>query len=407
MINKFFIRNLNVNDNTKIIISPKALAIQQISTPKRELIEKQSSKKYSQFNSTNFQTEYEIEKLFLKGNISQFLESSISIRKEINYKNGDKYEGETLNEKKHGNGVFQYNGNNMYSGKFKHDMQEGFGDAVYSDGSSFKGHFLCGKRHGLGKYDFNNRDTFYGFWADGNMNGVGIYSFADGARFEGEVSNNIFCGFGHMNQANGDLYYGDFENGKPHGNGVYFYAEKNERFEGEFQDGKIWGYGTHYYSDDHYLKYIEGYFENGMKVDYAILTFKNNTIINGKYEKNKLIDGTIFFINGDIYQGQIKNCKMEGKGKLIYHNSDQYIGSFIKNKKEGKGIYIFSSGPYFEGEFKHDILYGEAVYTFKDERINGKFINGEFYENSSNILSNLKITKISTNISVFDNFNNK
>ena len=42
----------------------------------------------------------------------------------------------------------------------------------------------------------------------------------------------------------------------------------------------------------------------------------------------------IFWVynNGDIYKGDLKNDKREGKGKMIYNNGDKYDGEWINDK---------------------------------------------------------------------------
>ena len=46
--------------------------------------------------------------------------------------------------------------------------------------------------------------------------------------------------------------------------------------------------------------------------------------------------------NGDIYKGEFKNDKREGKGKIIYNNEDIYEGEF-KNNEIIKGEMIFQN----------------------------------------------------------------
>jgi len=48
-------------------------------------------------------------------------------------------------------------------------------------------------------------------------------------------------------------------------------------------------------------------------------------------------------MNGDIYEGNIKNGKIEGR-KMIYNNGDIYEGEFIDNKYNGNGTYYWKNG---------------------------------------------------------------
>ena len=56
--------------------------------------------------------------------------------------------------------------------------------------------------------------------------------------------------------------------------------------------------------------------------------------------------GIIEYNNGDIYDGNWLNDKIEGEGKIEYNNGDIYIGNFKNYLKEGKGILITSEGKF-------------------------------------------------------------
>ena len=60
----------------------------------------------------------------------------------------------------------------------------------------------------------------------------------------------------------------------------------------------------------------------------------NNT--NNNYIKKK-----IKYPNGDIYEGEFKNNKKEGKGIMIWKEGDKYEGDFKNDIKEGKGKMIW------------------------------------------------------------------
>ena len=53
--------------------------------------------------------------------------------------NGDRYEGEWMNDSKEGYGVHGYSDNSKYEGNWKDDKQHGKGTLVTSDGSTYQG----------------------------------------------------------------------------------------------------------------------------------------------------------------------------------------------------------------------------------------------------------------------------
>ena len=82
------------------------------------------------------------------------------------------------------------------------------------------------------------------------------------------------------------------------------------------------------------------------------------------------------------YEGQMKNNKLEGKGKYYYNNGSIYEGEWKNDKKEGKGIFIFPNGDRYEGDFKDDNFDGKGVFlinvsSMKPDKYEGEFKNGQ------------------------------
>ena len=50
------------------------------------------------------------------------------------YSNGDVYEGDYANDKRHGHGVFTYYDGDKYEGEWKNGKIEGYGVYTYDDG---------------------------------------------------------------------------------------------------------------------------------------------------------------------------------------------------------------------------------------------------------------------------------
>ena len=61
-----------------------------------------------------------------------------------------------------------------------------------------------------------------------------------------------------------------------------------------------------------------------------------------------------YYHNGDLYVGDYKNGKKEGKGIEYYNRDDQfkgerYEGDWKNGIQEGKGIYYYNNGDRYEG----------------------------------------------------------
>ena len=64
------------------------------------------------------------------------------------------------------------------------------------------------------------------------------------------------------------------------------------------------------------------------------------------------------------YNGDMKNGKKHGKGKLVLRNGDVYVGSWVEDRKMGQGIYIYSNGIKYNGQWKDDVMEGSGSFMF-------------------------------------------
>jgi len=59
----------------------------------------------------------------------------------INYNNGDKYEGEYIDNIKEGKGIYYYNNGDKYEGEFVNYKKEGYGTYYYKSEEKYEGEF--------------------------------------------------------------------------------------------------------------------------------------------------------------------------------------------------------------------------------------------------------------------------
>lgn len=64
----------------------------------------------------------------------------------------DKYEGEIINDKRHGQGTMKYSNGDIYEGEWKEDHQNGKGTFKSHDGIFYTGEFKNNEYHGEGKF---------------------------------------------------------------------------------------------------------------------------------------------------------------------------------------------------------------------------------------------------------------
>ena len=100
---------------------------------------------------------------------------------------------------------------------------------------------------------------------------------------------------------------------------------------------------------------------------------EKNIFIHGIWIDSDLIYANIYFPQGDIYEGEIKEQNFNGKGKLT-SSEEIYEGDFVDGQKEGKGKLIFNDNVIYEGNFNKDEFYGNGKMIWT----NGYTYEGEF-----------------------------
>lgn len=88
--------------------------------------------------------------------ISKSIAISFYLTGIVEYKNGERYEGDFENDLRNGKGEYAYLDGSHYSGEFRNDQKEGKGTLkMLNSKTLYEGYFLSGQYHGEGKYTFN------------------------------------------------------------------------------------------------------------------------------------------------------------------------------------------------------------------------------------------------------------
>jgi hypothetical protein len=205
------------------------------------------------------------------------------------YANGDVYEGDFLNDRRHGNGVFTGVDGYVYVGEWREGRIEGQGQVTYPDGSVYVGAFRNDLAHGQGTITYPDASSYEGDWVDGVIQGSGVARYANGLVYEGQFLNARQHGQGVMSHPDGYRYEGQWEDGLRHGQGIAVYADGTV-YEGTFVAGQREGEGTLTMPDG--FRYV-GAWDDGE--------------INGM--------GIATYTNGDVYEGMFVNGRRQGAGR--------------------------------------------------------------------------------------------
>lgn len=95
------------------------------------------------------------------------------------------YEGERLNDMKHGVGRLRMNGS-TYEGEFATDNKHGQGVLTWDDGRQYRGQFQDGKFHGSAVMTWPDGRKYSGQYIDDRKHGEGTFSWQDGRRYQGQ-----------------------------------------------------------------------------------------------------------------------------------------------------------------------------------------------------------------------------
>ena len=100
---------------------------------------------------------------------------------QVQYPNGDVYEGTFLNGVRDGKGTMTYaEQGTKYEGEWKNNLKEGIGKMTFGTDGEYTGHFVAGERSGEGIYKYlKTKDLYSGSWKNGLKHGKGTFIFFD------------------------------------------------------------------------------------------------------------------------------------------------------------------------------------------------------------------------------------
>lgn len=267
---------------------------------------------------------------------------------EIIYPNGNKFYGEFVNGKKEGKAIWISEKSGFtYEGQYKDNLKHGIGTIYYDDGTIIHGNFVSDKLNGHCTYFYKSGSVYDG-WLEDNTKINGSYFWSDN-----------------------DVYKGIFTDDDSERKGVFFFKNGNI-YDGEMQGGyEVIGNGTYFYTD--------GIIEKG-NFNFSNLVSGVRYLTNGDILEINDKKTTIFYANGNVYRGTVKNNLAHGKGTLYYSNGNTYYGDFKNGNADGEGILIIKSGSAYKGEFKDNQFYGAGTFCLDaSQTIVGEFDSGKIH----------------------------
>jgi hypothetical protein len=216
------------------------------------------------------------------------------------------YEGNWLNDERHGVGVMKWEKNISYEGQWRQDRRNNV----------------------EGKMVFENGDVYEGSWQDNSMHGNGVFRMKDGKEYRGRFRVGVLEPAGAIKYPSGDRYEGELFEMQPSGLGTMIFANGNV-YEGLHEAGQRQGHGTMRFNDG--SVYV-GAWKHGQREGTGIMTYS---------------------LTGEMYKGAWSNDKRQGFGTLMNSAKEViFSGSWREDMKEGQGkvAYTSSAMEYFDDE---------------------------------------------------------
>lgn len=318
------------------------------------------------------------------------------------------------------------------------DCKSGYGVAIYNDGSYYEGEWKNGYPNGQGKLYLANGGTYEGEFKKGRYNQYGILTRPNGSQkegmwdmgsFIGEVNRNAMSGCISGNCENGygiyvydyGFYKGEWQNGKQHGRGIMV-GNNGVVVEGTFEDDHSTGFAEIKYEDDNVLKAYVGDVQNDGPHGYGALFWKDGSLYWGQL-KNSQINGLGVYVdvngtkqsglwqNGNFiksvdenefpliygekngfgirltqwgrYSGQLVNGLPNGMGSLRWYDGRVSVGNFFKDGSViGEGLTEWPNGDRYVGSHYWGMANGKGTLYLADGTVvEGNWENGQYLEN--------------------------
>jgi hypothetical protein len=91
-------------------------------------------------------------------------------------------------------------------------------------------------------------------------------------------------------------------------------------------------------------------------------------------------NGTLRYTSDQTYTGAWKTGRPHGQGTLTYGNGDKYVGEWKDGKKHGTGAMNYSTGDKYEGEWRNDYANGLGKLTL----VTGLIYDGDWQDSKFN-----------------------
>ena len=116
--------------------------------------------------------------------------------------------------------------NSVYEGQWLNNLRHGAGRQLWENGALYEGFWENDKASIKGRLIHAYGDVYEGEWENNKANGFGSYLHFDGTCYEGEWLDDNMHGFGKETWVNGSSFEGIYQKGLKNGPGIFIWADK-------------------------------------------------------------------------------------------------------------------------------------------------------------------------------------
>lgn len=198
----------------------------------------------------------------------------------------------------------------------------------------------------------------------------------------------------------GEVYKGEIKNGVPKGRGKFFLKDQTcfeivQESRDKKQINMTLPDGTIYQGEIN----KKGQYDGQGKLTFADIPGHEGEFREGEFQNDKFLNGRekITYDSGATYEGDIKDCKFHGQGKLTFtgipnHESEYQEGEFLNGEFiNGKEKMTNNDDSVYEGEIKDGQFHGLGKMTFTGipgrelDFQEGEFQNGKLYNGKEKV----------------------
>jgi hypothetical protein len=106
----------------------------------------------------------------------------------------------------------------------------------------------------------------------------------------------------------------------------------------------------------------------GLGIAKFFLNDRPSRTFEGTMEAGAMAHGTLITANGDRYEGEWRDDRMEGHGTLTRPDGAHYDGDWHTGVRSGQGTFTFADGRHYAGEWHDDHVSGQGTMIWPDGR---------------------------------------